>query len=89
MAQDAPRTTLVAVRNGRDVRRDILYGLAFYRNQAIVHYDSDGIPDGEHLLVIPTRQAGELPQMLPGRVYQPLFVYETRGLSVYTVYPRS
>lgn len=89
IAQQAPTASVVAVSNGRDVRRDILYGLAFYRNQAIVHYDTEGVPDGEHVLILPTRQIDELPKLLPGRVYQPLFLYETRGLSVYRVYPRS
>ncbi len=88
IAQVAPNLGLIAVSNGRNVRRDMLYGLAFYRNQAIVHYDTEGIPDAEHLLVIPTREAGDLPQILPGRVYQPLLLYQTRGLSVFRVYPR-
>jgi 4-amino-4-deoxy-L-arabinose transferase-like glycosyltransferase len=88
IAQVAPHTPVVAVNNGRDVRRDIIYGLAFYRNQAILHYDTEGVPDGEHVLVIPTHQVNQLPQLLPGRVYQPLFLYETRGLSVYHVDPR-
>jgi hypothetical protein len=88
IAEAAPGTATVAVNNGRDVRRDLIYGLAFYRNRAVVHYDTEGVPDGEHVLVIPTHQADQLPQLLPGRVYQPLFVYETRGLSVYKVYPR-
>lgn len=35
------------------VRREIEYGLAFYRNQVIVQYDKDRIPAEEHLLVAP------------------------------------
>jgi 4-amino-4-deoxy-L-arabinose transferase-like glycosyltransferase len=70
------------------VRRDVVYGLSFYRDQAVVSYAQDGIPAGAHILVIPTRLAAELPQMLPGRVYQQLFLYETQGLSVYKVYAR-
>ena len=92
----APDVQVVAVYH---VRRDLDYGLAFYRNQNIVHYVADreasvglddvGIPDEEHVLVIPTRDADRVPTLLQGRVYQQLFLYETQGLSVYKVYPRS
>jgi len=91
IAQAAPDVSTVAV---YDVRRDLDYGLAFYRNQNVVHYTSDGkeidgIPEQEHVLVIPTRDADELEVWLHGRVYQQLFLYETQGLSVYRVYPKS
>ena len=92
----APDVQVVAVYH---VRRDLDYGLAFYRNQNIVHYVADreasvglddvGIPDEEHVLVIPTRDADRVPTLLQGRLYQQLFLYETQGLSVYKVYPRS
>jgi 4-amino-4-deoxy-L-arabinose transferase-like glycosyltransferase len=92
----APDVQVVAVYH---VRRDLDYGLAFYRNQNIVHYvtepglsvgsDDIGIPDEEHVLVIPTHDAEQIPSLLQGRLYQQLFLYETQGLSVYKVYPRS
>ncbi len=72
-----------------DVRRDLRYGVAFYRNQAVEQYRTDGIPDEEHVLVVPTREASELPEFLQGRIYQQLFLYPTQGLSVYKVLPRS
>lgn len=84
--QTAPSVSTVAT---REVRRDMVYGLAFYRNQAVVDYKKDGVPDEEHVLVIPTRDAAKLLDWLHGRVYQQLFLYETQGLSVYRVYPRS
>lgn len=84
--QAAPEIPVVAV---QDVRRDLDYGLAFYRNQNVVHYDTDGIPDEEHVLVIPTREADQIPSLVQGRVYQQLFLYETQGLSVYKIYPHS
>ncbi len=80
-----PSDQVVAV---HDVRRDLDYGLAFYRDQNVVHYDTDGVPDEAHILVIPTREAAELPDLLPGRTWQQLFLYNTQGLSVYKVYPR-
>ena len=42
--QADPSAQIVAV---HDVRRDLDYGLAFYRDQNMVHYDTDGIPDDD------------------------------------------
>jgi len=70
------------------VKRDMDYGLAFYRNSALVHYDTDGVPAGEHLLVIPANNTSDLNRWLAGRVYKPLFLYDTQGLEVYKVYAR-
>ena len=80
-----PSDQIVAV---HDVRRDLDYGLAFYRDQNMVNYDKDGVPDEGHVLVLPTSEASDLPKLLPGRTYQQLFLYNTQGLSVYKVYPR-
>src|SRR5215469_3222856 len=80
-----PSAQIIAV---HDVRRDLDYGLAFYRDENMVHYETDGIPDDAHILVLPTREAPDLPELLPGRTYQQLFLYNTQGLSVYKVYPR-
>jgi hypothetical protein len=82
----APQVPVVAV---YDVRRDLDYGLAFYRNQHIVHYKIDGVPPEEHILVIPASETPELPSVLQGRVYQQLFLYNTQGLAVYKVYART
>ena len=70
------------------VKRDMDYGLAFYRNQALVHYGIDGVPPGEHLLVAPSNSSAELQQWLAGRIYEPLFLYDPQGLEVYKVYAR-
>jgi 4-amino-4-deoxy-L-arabinose transferase-like glycosyltransferase len=86
IAQAVPASTPVAE---VDVRRDIVYGLAFYRDQPVLNYKAGGVPDGAHILVIPTREASQLNELLQGRLYQQLFLYETQGLSVYKVYPRS
>ncbi len=72
-----------------DVRRDLVYGLAFYRDQPIVSYTEDGVPAGEHLVVFPTRDEPLLENYLKGRFTQPLLLYQAQGLSVYRVYPRS
>ena len=86
IAEKAPQTPVVAT---LDVRRDMVYGLAFYRNQDVLNYATDGVPTGAHVLVIPTHEASQLQQLLQGRLYQPLFLDETKGLSVYQVYPRN
>jgi hypothetical protein len=81
-----PTATVVAE---FDVRRDLVYGLGFYRNQNILSYTHDGIPDEAHLLVFPTRDETQVQQYLKGRYTQPLLLYQAQGLSVYKVYPRS
>ena len=85
MQQQAPGVKTVAV---EDVRRDLVYGLAFYRNQEPIDYGKDGVPADEHLLVIPTNQSAQLEHWLTGRVYEPLFLYESQGLEVYKVYQK-
>jgi 4-amino-4-deoxy-L-arabinose transferase-like glycosyltransferase len=84
MKQLAPEAKLVAVQN---VRRDMIYGLAFYRNEEPIDYRVDGVPTGEHLLVIPANENAGLDKWLAGRVYEPLFLYQSQGLEVYKVYP--
>jgi 4-amino-4-deoxy-L-arabinose transferase-like glycosyltransferase len=83
--QKAPGIHLVAMES---VKRDMDYGLAFYRNQPIIHYSSDGVPAAEHILVIPASDTSELNRWLSGRIYEPLFLYESQGLAVYRVYAR-
>jgi len=93
--QSAPSISTIAVWR---VRRDLEYGLSFYRNQEILHYDKAstqyddseiiGVPDEEHILVLPTRDVPELNRFLHGRIYEPLFLYNPQGLSVYKVYAR-
>ena len=86
--QQAPDDKVVALLG---VRRDIEYGLSFYRDQPMQHYDNahEGVPAGEHVLVISTRDQPELDQYLAGRIYEPLFLYEMQGLAVYKVYALS
>ncbi len=83
IARQAPGIELVATQN---VKRDMDYGLAFYRNRAMIHYETEGVPVGEHLLVIRTTDTEDLTRYLNGRIYKPLFLYESQGLEVYKVY---
>jgi 4-amino-4-deoxy-L-arabinose transferase-like glycosyltransferase len=99
MQQQAPEVHTVAF---EDVRRDMVYGLSFYRNEQPIDYCEPSskprlneescsggidIPAEEHLLVIPTNEASKLESWLAGRVYEPLFLYESQGLEVYKVLP--
>jgi hypothetical protein len=81
--QQAPGVPLVAVYG---VKRDLVYGLAFYRDRPMIRYNVDGVPAAEHVLVIPTADTAELDRWLAGRIYKPLFLYESQGLAVYRVY---
>lgn len=75
------------------VRRDMEYGLSFYRNHQVVNYDEDGVPPGQHVLVV--RVAGKggadlhtttaLDEYLEGRPYDQLFSWPEQGLVVYLV----
>ena len=85
MQQQAPGVKLVAV---QDVKRDMIYGLAFYRNEEPIDYDKDGVPAAEHLLVIRANETPNLDHWLTVRVYEPLFLYESQGLEVYRVYAK-
>jgi hypothetical protein len=81
----APDVKVVATDS---IRRDMDYGLAFYRNQPMIHYTPDGVPDAEHLLVIQANNTADLDHWLAGRVYKPLFLYESQGIEVYRVYAK-
>ena len=75
------------------VRRDMEYGLAFYRNHQVANYDEVGVPPEEHILVV--RIAGKggvdlrsqeaLGEYLAGRHYEQLFAWPSQELAVYLV----
>ncbi len=90
LATLAPTSETVAVFR---VRRDVEYGLSFYRNAEVVNYEQTGVPDEQHLLVV--RVAGRggvdldtpaaLDEYLEGRHYEQLFTWPEQGLVVYLV----
>jgi 4-amino-4-deoxy-L-arabinose transferase-like glycosyltransferase len=75
------------------VRRDVEYGLSFYRNRQVANYEETGVPDEEHLLVARVTGRGgadlhtqdALSEYLEGREYAPLFTWPEQGLEVYLV----
>jgi 4-amino-4-deoxy-L-arabinose transferase-like glycosyltransferase len=90
LATMAPADETVAVFR---VRRDMEYGLSFYRNQEVVNYEESGVPDGQHLLVARVTGRGgvdlhtpaALEEYLENRPYQQLFTWPEQGLVVYLV----
>lgn len=82
IASRAPDIHTIASIN---VRRDMDYGLNFYRNEPVLHYAVDGVPPGEHILVVRASEIDSLDQWLHGRLYQPIFLFESQGLAVYRV----
>jgi 4-amino-4-deoxy-L-arabinose transferase-like glycosyltransferase len=82
LAQITPPDGTVAVFK---VRRDVEYGLSFYRDQRVFNYEQDGIPPQQHILVVRAPYIDELGPFLAGRTYEPLFTYPAQNLVVYTV----
>jgi 4-amino-4-deoxy-L-arabinose transferase-like glycosyltransferase len=70
------------------VRRDMEYGLSFYRNSRVVNYEADSIPPGEHILITREAYSDQLHTLLAGRSYQPLFSYPPQSLAVYQVFAK-
>lgn len=85
LAEKAPGVKVIA---SLGVRRDMDYGLTFYRDQPIVHYENDGVPNEQHILVMRANQTAEMNRWLRNRIYQPLFLFDTQGLAVYRVEAR-
>lgn len=86
----APPTETVAVFR---VRRDVEYGLSFYRNREVVNYEESGVPDEQHLLVarvtgrngLDLHTPSALGEYLEGRHYEELFSWPEQGLEIYLV----
>jgi len=82
LARVAPLSTPLAVFR---VRREVKYGLSFYRNEPVLDYDSGAIPIAAHLLVSRAPYTNELPTQLEGRHFQKLFTIPEQGLIVFAV----
>ncbi len=75
------------------VRRDVEYGLSFYRNREVVNYEEDGVPAEQHLLVARVtgrrgadlHTAAALEEYLDGRHYEQIANWPEQGLEVYLV----
>ena len=49
------------------VRRELEYGLTFYRNHLTFNYDWGGVPKEEHLVVAPENSQVEIEKLVAGR----------------------
>jgi 4-amino-4-deoxy-L-arabinose transferase-like glycosyltransferase len=67
------------------VRRDLEFGLSFYRDKRVLDYDKDGVPEQAHILVVRDIALPQLRTLLATRAYHPLFAYPAQHVSVYQV----
>jgi 4-amino-4-deoxy-L-arabinose transferase-like glycosyltransferase len=75
------------------VRRDVEYGLSFYRNHEVANYDDSGVPAEDHVLVVRAfgrhgadlHTQADLDEYLEGRRYEPVLSWPEQGLVVYLV----
>jgi len=75
------------------VRRDMEYGLAFYRDHEVANYEETGVPEQQHLLVarvtgrngVDLHTPAALQEYLEGRHYERLFSWPEQGLEIYLV----
>ena len=67
------------------VSREMEYGLAFYRNQAVVRYERGSAPAAEHLLVAPETWKVNVAKQTTGRRVTFLGHYEPQNVDYYWV----
>src|SRR5581483_12026919 len=82
LTQLTPQNEPVAVLR---VRRDLEYGLSFYRDKRVLDYEKDGVPEQAHVLVVRDIAMPELRRLLATRSYHPIFAYPAQHVSVYQV----
>jgi len=69
------------------VRRDVEFGLGFYRNEAIPNYDRNEIPKSAHLLLTYKVTSAELETAVAGRHTTKLTDFAPQKLGIYWVAP--
>jgi len=80
-----------------DVKRDIAYGLNFYRNQPIWHYEKEGlwpdmpsrISEEQHVVIVKQGSLGAVQAVLGNRSVTPAGNFPPRQLEFYLVGPAS
>jgi len=65
--------------------RELEYGLAFYRNQTVARYESEEVPEGEHLLVAPPAWKKNVDDLTAGRRVSFLGHYAPQNVDYYWV----
>jgi len=67
------------------VRRELEYGLTFYRNQLTLNYDWGAVPQQEHLLVAPENSQVQIAKLVAGRRVSYLGHYAAQRLDYFWV----
>jgi 4-amino-4-deoxy-L-arabinose transferase-like glycosyltransferase len=67
------------------VRRELEYGLTFYRNHLTFNYDWGSVPQQEHLLVAPENSQAEIAELVAGRRVSYLGHYAAQHVDYYWV----
>jgi 4-amino-4-deoxy-L-arabinose transferase-like glycosyltransferase len=67
------------------VRRELEYGLTFYRNRLTFNYDWGRVPEEEHLLVAPESSQVEIAKLVTGRRVSYLGHYAAQHVDYYWV----
>lgn len=67
------------------VRRELEYGLTFYRNQLTLNYDWGRVPTEEHLLIAPEDSQAEVAKLVAGRRVSFLGRYPAQHVDYYWV----
>jgi 4-amino-4-deoxy-L-arabinose transferase-like glycosyltransferase len=67
------------------VRRELEYGLTFYRNQLTFNYDWGSVPQEEHLLVAPENSQVDIVKRVPGRRVVRLGNYPAQHVDYYWI----
>ncbi|MFZ0813919.1 MAG: glycosyltransferase family 39 protein [Candidatus Sulfotelmatobacter sp.] len=67
------------------VRRELEYGLTFYRNQLTINYAWGSVPLEEHLLVAPENSQAEIAQLVPSRRVSYLGHYAAQHVDYYWI----
>jgi 4-amino-4-deoxy-L-arabinose transferase-like glycosyltransferase len=67
------------------VRRELEYGLTFYRNQLTFNYDWGSVPQEEHLLVAPENSLAEIAKLVAGRRVSYVGHYAAQRVDYYRV----
>jgi hypothetical protein len=67
------------------IRRQLEYGLTFYRNYLTFNYDWGSVPPQEHLLVAPENSQAEIAKLVAGRRVSYLGHYTAQHVDYYWV----
>ena len=73
---------------GFHIRRELEYGLDFYRNQPVLRYERGEIPAAAHLLIAPVGSEQQLDALLRGRRMAHVAEFAPQKLEIYWVSAR-